>query len=197
MATTLWLVYALGWAGTGIYLASYAYIGLVVDFRRDLYFGANALAAALVTVSSAALGTWQSVLINAFWLLVSIWSRQRWRIRIRWFNRFLLRGLVTAMLSGAVVFSLKDGIVAIAILGWSSVLAYCGSYLLFSARAMATDEFHLFNAYAAAALLPQLWLDSNWPVLALEICWFVLALTAFARHVHRGLGLPAELDDES
>lgn len=190
----LLVVYALGWVGTAIYLINYAYLGLAAGVRHARYFAANAVAAGLLTVSSFALGSWQSVFINGFWLVVSVLALRAVTLRVGKLSRIHLLALVLVMLVSSLFVWLQDERQAVALLGWSSACAFCGSYLLFSSHLLSTDEFHLFNGYAATALLPQLWRDENWPVLALELCWLVLSVIAYSRHARKGLGLPAELE---
>lgn len=190
------LIYIMGWCGTVIYLASYAYLALVPHCNRNLYFIANAIAGSLLTFSSLALETWQAVVINGFWVVVSILALRGRTLPLGFLNRTRLRVLVATVLGTAALLWAVSEHHAIETLGWSSACAFCGSYLLFAGRALAADEFHLFNAYAATAILPALASDQNWPVLVLEICWLGLSIIAFVRHLHRGVGLPAEVEDE-
>jgi hypothetical protein len=170
-----------GWLGTALYLACYAYVGLVARWRPRPYFGGNLLAAALLATTSAALGTWQAVGVNAFWLVVSL---QRLRGRDVAPARLATRVLPVAVVgiaAAAAVAAMLDTTQAVALLGWSSVAAFCGSYLFFAAGRLTPRRFQAYNAWGATSLLPQAVADANWPIVGLESAWAVLSVIAWIR----------------
>ena len=170
----------LGWFGTLLYLANYAYLAFYRRWRRPVYFSANGVAALSLVVSSAAIASWQAVGINFFWAAISVWLLIGGSFRfVRVGPGVLTVGVglcwVTAL---PALFWQWQWQLAVAIIGWSSTFAFSAAYLLFAARRLTIGPYHLWNAYAAFVLLPQLYLDANWPVLAMEVCWFVISLSA-------------------
>lgn len=172
----------LGWFGTSLYLGNYAYLAFVSRYSRPMYFTANAVAAISLVISSFAIASWQAVGINLFWAAISLWL-----LLGRGF-RFVTADprLLVFVTFGFWVIALAAVIVAlpqsVSVLGWSSMFAFSASYLLFAADRLNVGMFHLWNAYAAVVLMPQLSLDSNWPVLLLEICWFLISVFAYINH---------------
>lgn len=161
----------IGWCGTVVYLANHAYLSLSVQHKKTLYFGANALAAACLVFSSVILSSWQAALNNGFWLLISVLLLAKVNLQQLTVSKVLLYvlfgGLFAVFLFGWASTGLPDA----ALMGWSSVLCFGMAYLLLSATKITVLEYLCWNIYAALAFLPQLWLDQNIPVLALEIAW--------------------------
>ena len=188
------IAHSLGWAGMALYLVAYAYLGLRRTADRRRYFLANAVAAALVGTSSGLIGTWPSVAINLFWFTVSLLALAGITAGARHLTprSFTLFSAVLPVTAAIAFF--VDHMLAIALLGWTSAILFSGAYLLFAAGRLRARPFHLYNATAAAVILPQLWVDQNWPVMALEVCWFVLSCISALRACRLGTGLPAEID---
>lgn len=171
----------LGWAGTLIYLVNHGAYSLRSSYHRRLYLGANAVAALLVTISSVMIESWQSGAINAFWTVVSIQGLAGAHFRLRlfppaWFDALLAGVLAISLAALALSTRLSADL-----LGWSSMLAFCGAYLMLANRVIGEVRYFAYNAIAAFIILPVLWLDNNWPIFALEACWTVLSLAALVR----------------
>ena len=168
----------LGWIGTVLYLLNHGYISVTTDWNKEIYYSGNAIAALLLVISSLAIGSWQAVIINSFWAIVSVRSllgsgTSNKMITHQQFGVVLLIILLAAFLS---IFIAPEA--TISILGWSSVWVFCISYLLFTSGDILPRYYFLYSAYAATVLLPQLWADSNMAVFYLEIVWAVLSLYA-------------------
>jgi hypothetical protein len=175
----------LGWFGTVAYLVNHAYISLVQQRNNTIYYGGNFLAATALVISSMASHSFQAVVINGFWALISILilakvDLQRFPVSRRLFNAILVL-FALALLYQALLNSEFD----IRLLGWSSAFVFSASYLLFSVGKMRILIYLLCNAYAAFALLPQVWQDENWPVFVLEICWGCISIYGAARRYNQ------------
>ena len=171
----------LGWFGTITYLVNHAYISLVQQRNNTIYYAGNLLAAVALVISSVASDSFQAVVINGFWALISILilakvDLQRLPISRRFFNAVLVIFAIALVYQGVVHAKLD-----IRLLGWSSAFVFSASYLLFSVAKMRILIYLLCNAYAAFSLLPQVWLDQNWPVFVLEICWGCISIYGAAR----------------
>tara|TARA_R110000868_G_scaffold39650_6_gene137845 strand:- start:882 stop:1439 length:558 start_codon:yes stop_codon:yes gene_type:complete len=171
----------LGWFGTTTYLVNHAYISLVKRHNNAIYYGANLLAASSLVISSLVSNSYQAVVINGFWALISILilakvNLQGLPVSRRFFNLVLIMFAL-----GLIYQALMHSFLDIRLLGWSSAFVFSASYLLFSVNKMRILSYLLCNAYAAFALLPQVWLDQNWPVFGLEICWGCISIYGAAR----------------
>ena len=169
-------VVLLGWSGTVLYLLNHAYISLQSQWRRDIYFAGNLLAASCLIISSVAAESWQAVVINGFWALISLLLLAKFNLQKLPISQKYLNGGVALFWLWLIAQLQQQGQFDFAILGWSSTLVFSVAYLLFSAERMAQRRYLLWNAYAALALLPQLWLDQNLPVFALETVWALISL---------------------
>lgn len=171
------LMLIIGWCGTILYLANHAYISLVKQWRPTVYFMGNLLAATALTVQSLHISSWQAVAINGFWMLISallLLGVKMDSVTVSAKPYFLISGLaLVALLSSFLYVELH---MFYAILGWSSAYFFCSSYFLFSAKRISSRAYLCINVYAALALLPQLWLNANYPVFTLEIAWATVSL---------------------
>lgn len=167
----------IGWAGTFLYLVNHAYISVISDWNRTIYFGGNLTAATLLVIQSVYLDSWQAVVINGFWMLVSICLLAGMsfdKIKIAAKQYYLVCASLFAALVCLCVMSLVstgDWTLTIQLFAWSSAFVFCSSYFLFSATRISSRAYLILNAYAAIALLPLLWEKQNWPVFALEVAW--------------------------
>lgn len=167
----------LGWFGTVTYLANHAYISLVKQWLPKVYFSGNLLAASALTVQSVYLSSWQAAAINGFWMLVSallLLGVKMDSVKITAAPYFAFSGLLLTGALGSVLFIELTQYYNI--LGWSSAYFFCSSYFLFSAKRISSRAYLAINIYAALALLPQLWLNANYPVFTLEIAWAIVSL---------------------
>lgn len=161
----------LGWFGTIAYLVNHAYISLVPQRNDAIYYGGNFLAASALVISSLVSGSYQAVVINGFWALISILVFAKVNLQGLPVSRRLFNGVLAVFAIAFVYQGLINHTLDIRLLAWSSAFVFSASYLLFSVHKLRTLHYLLFNAYAAFSLLPQVWLDQNWPVFVLEICW--------------------------
>jgi hypothetical protein len=189
----LWSV--VGWTGAALYLGAYLYLAGSVAPQVRVYYATNLLAALLVCLSSVDFGTWPTVVINGFWAGVSSVALRGRDVAPGFLRAPVLNSLLTTLLATscavAVVLWLHAGAPAAAsLLGWSSAAAFCFGYLLFAAEGIERRAFLAYNLYAALVLLPRLILDSNWPVVGLEVVWALVSLGGLA--TSRWQGEPVE-----
>ena len=177
----------IGWAGTIIYLVNHAYISVVSNWKRLVYFGGNFCAAALLVVQSVYLQSWQAVVINGFWMIVSICLLAGMsfdKIKIEAKHYYQCCGLLLLILMFVSAYSFwasQQWSMSIQVFGWSSAFVFCSSYFLFSATRISSRAYLILNAYAALALLPLLWQKENWPVFALEVAWAGISIYGVAK----------------
>lgn len=191
------LLQLIGWAGTFIYLAAYVYVSRVSDYRRGLYFGGNLVGALCILAVSLGLHSWQAVVINGFWAVISVAGllalRPRWPAPPPW----MLGGVVVVAVGTSAILLFIDASLAIGLLGWSATATFCLGYCLFATEKLAPGHFFLLNAYSASAIIPQLVVDGNYPTVGLEAAWTVISLmgwrrTAAARQPKRSGSLPPD-----
>lgn len=177
------IVASLGWLGTIIYLLNHSYISLQVNWRKSVYYSGNAIAAACLVASSFYLSSWQAVLINGFWLVISLLLLLQINLNKIAINKSVLVILLATIWLIIAAHYISSQIFSFTWLGWSSALVFCLSYLPFSTQKMSIQLYLAANTYAALALLPQLWLDANWPVFGLEIAWSLISVYGLIRRV--------------
>ena len=171
----------IGWCGTILYLLNHAYISLDKQWRKSIYYSANAAAAICLIISSTINSSWQAVVINAFWAIISLSLLLNFNLASIKFSKRLFNLVVIVMLAvfvGQLVFYSQANLT---LLGWTSAFVFSACYLLFSAEKMLPRYYLCWNAFAAIALLPQLWLDQNWPVFTLEIVWALISIYGAAK----------------
>lgn len=170
------MISLLGWVGTLTYLVNHTYISVNKNWRRPVYYSGNCFAAIMLVISSFYIGSYQAVFINGFWAIISIALLLDLPIkRIPVSSRLFFFTWL-----GFIVYLAADFIIQqklnITVMGWSSAFVFTIGYLLFCSEKLKQSHYLLFDAYAALVLLPQLWLDQNWPVFALEISWASISL---------------------
>ncbi len=172
---------ALGYAGTILYLANHAYVSLHPSYRENWYFSANLIAALAVVASSLALMSMQAVATNAFWAIISI---------LRLFGKtptlaisVPTLGWQTLLATGVclIIGWWLDAAIAIAVAAWCSVLLFATAYFLFASGQLAKRHYLIANFVAAIVIMPQLWVDANYPVLLLEFAWAVISAVGAVR----------------
>ena len=169
----------IGWFGTFLYLANYAYLAFCSEWNRSVYFTANAIAAISLVISSFAIASWQAVGINFFWAFISLWLLFGKGFQFVSVSPRILNSITLGFWLLALAALVVDLPLSVSVLGWSSTFAFSASYLLFAAKTLPIGSYHIWNAYAAFVLLPQLYFDNNWPVLAMEICWLFISISAY------------------
>jgi hypothetical protein len=171
-----------GWFGTIMYLVNHAYISFVRDWRANVYYTGNLLAATALTVQSFYLSSWQAVAINGFWMITSmllLLGVRMDRIKIRSLHYFTFSGILLASVLASIFFIELTQFYDV--MAWSAAYFFCSSYFLFTAKRIPSRAYLAINIYAALALLPQLWLSANYPVFTLEIAWAIVSLIGMIR----------------
>jgi hypothetical protein len=172
------MIVVLGWIGSILYLINHAYISVVKHWQPKVYYGGNFIAAVSLVASSLMIYSYQAVVINGFWALISILLIMKFDVaKVPLSKRVFYLGFVLILVWSA--FSgLEHGWRSsdfYAALGWSSSYVFCFSYFLFCSKKLSHLSYLLFNIYAASALLPILWAQQNLPVFGLEICWAAIS----------------------
>lgn len=175
------LLEILGWSGTLTYLVNHTYLSLFSKWKKHIYYSGNLVAALALMISSAAITSWQAVFINGFWALVSLLLLIGLDLKKSPINPAFFYLSLAALLIWLLIRSIHEGEINVFILGWTSTLSFCAGYLLFSAGRMSVEAYLFWNTYAALMLLPQLWLDQNWPNFYLEVVWSVISAYGFIR----------------
>ena len=168
----------LGWTGTLLYLINHGYISFYNNWNKTIYYSGNGVAAILLIITSLAIGSWQAVIINLFWAAISARFLIGIVVKRPIITKQYFEYLLVLMISIALISIFLFPNWTFSILGWSSVWAFCIGYLLFSSNHLLPRYYFLYSAYAAIALLPQLWLDLNMAVFFLEIIWAMMSLYA-------------------
>ncbi|WP_019027621.1 CBU_0592 family membrane protein [Colwellia piezophila] len=168
----------LGWLGSVLYLMNHGYISVVKNWRPKVYYGVNLLAALSLVASSLMIYSYQAVVINSFWAIISILLLIKFDVaKVPLSRRFFYLGFV--LIIAWLIFSgLKyswNSSTFHGYLGWSSSYVFCLSYLLFCSKKLSHINYLVFNIYAGSALLPILWAQQNWPVFTLQICWALIS----------------------
>lgn len=167
----------LGWLGTTTYFL--AYILLTVGFISigSLYLSLNIVAAILVIIVSVAKASWSPVVINFLWGLITISQIIDYPLRFPRQGKLIFQVLMGLLLSSALSSALVGNQhLAVTLLAWCSTIGYSLTYLLFLNGWLRLIEFHRWNFLLAVVLIPQLLLDNNWSVIAIEIFWAGIAL---------------------
>lgn len=166
----------LGWLGITFYLLGHAYISIVKDWKKVIYYSGNLIAAVSLVISSTAIESWQAVVINVFWAIISILQLLRYDLSKVLFSMLAFKIILAGVWLALIIMSVVKQSVQLDILGWSSAFVFCAGYLLFTANKMSLNLYFICTAYAASSLMPQLWLDQNWPVFTLEVCWIIISV---------------------
>ncbi|MFQ3249368.1 MAG: hypothetical protein ACI9O6_001176 [Glaciecola sp.] len=176
------LMLIVGWFGTILYLANHAYISLVKQWRPKIYFLGNLIAATSLTVQSVYLSSWQAAAINGFWMLISallLSGVKMDSVKINAKSYFAFSGILLASVLSSFVFIELTQFYDI--LAWSAAYFFCSSYFLFSAKRISSRAYLAVNVYAALVLLPQLWLEANYPVFSLEVTWALVSMIGIVK----------------
>ncbi|GAA0819218.1 hypothetical protein GCM10009111_23030 [Colwellia asteriadis] len=168
----------LGWFGSALYLINHSYISIVKNWNPKLYYSANLIAALSLVVSSLIIISYQAVVINGFWALVSILLLIKFDIaKIPLSKSLFYIGFILLLVWSAFI-GYQHGwssLMFYSCLGWSSSYVFCLSYFLFCSKKLTHVNYLLLNVYAASVLLPILWSQQNWPVFGLEVCWAIIS----------------------
>lgn len=175
------LLFVVGWTGTCLYLCSHSYICYKKRWSTSVYYGLNFCAAILVTLYSLNHFSWQAVAINVFWALISLVSYFSINFRAFPFSLRMFDFTIWMFIAIIIIVYLSYPVFIYALMGWSSVFVFTAAYLLFSVGRMQAFSYFLWSAYAALAILPQLWIDKNLAVFTLEVIWAGVSLLGAMR----------------
>lgn len=174
------LVEILGWIGSIIYIVAYFLISKGKIDKDKMYYLLNMIAAVLVSIVSIAKMTIQPVFTNLFWLYVSYVSYIEKEIKFKFINKKILDFILVVMgIYSVVTFFIWDYLYCFDILAWLSVVAFVGSFYLFSIDKINTQSFHLYNIIAALSVIPKMVAFDNYQVACLEILWAIFAIKAY------------------
>lgn len=172
------MMLVLGWFGSILYLLNHGYISLVKQWREKIYYTGNLIAALSLVISSLAISSYQAVVINGFWAVVSLLLLLQYDMTKLSFSKRAFHigflGFLTAIAVVGVMFGISSAEL-FTCMAWSSSFVFCLSYFLFCAKKLSHIAYLAFNVYAALALLPMLWVQQNWPVFTLEVCWAAIS----------------------
>lgn len=172
----------IGWIATMAYLSAHFYLAIDPNYRFHLYYSLNLAGAVGFVISSTAITSWQSVIINIFWAFITASTLLGKTDFIR-FNasRFWLTGpAFLAALSGLMVmvvnFSMGSNV-----LGWAGTAFYIFGYYLFATQSIKSWQFLVYNSIASLILLPVYGLDENWPAFTLSVAWALISVIGLWR----------------
>lgn len=175
------MISIIGWFGTLLYLVNHAYISIIKNWKPKIYYIGNAIAAISLILSSYISSSWQAVVINSFWAIISLALLMGVDLKILRFSQrffYLVMASTLLVILGQLIVTYQ---LNFTLLGWSSAFAFSACYLLFCQEKMLPRYYLCWNAFAAIALLPQLWYDANWPVFGLEVIWAMISIYGAAR----------------
>ena len=175
-------IFFVGWAGTFLYLINHAYISFYKKYNKKNYFIINLIAALCLIFSSVIHESYQSIVINFFWAIISLLLILGFELSKIPVSKKLFYVMFCSLISILIFSFFLTSYINFSLLGWSSSLVFCFSYLLFCSNKFSLRSYFLCNGYAAIALLPQLWIDNNLPVFYLEIIWALISVYGFIFH---------------
>lgn len=165
-----------GWSGTLLYLAAQILLS-VYALPRKKYVLLNALAAFLVSVYSLYAWSLQPVFINVVWTALSLIGLKVMAGEIAAGPKRPVAGNRVSLLImnlGAVVFLLGYWLLDISLvlwLSWLSFWLYSATYFSFIFFRLSDFWFFLYCIVSAAIIIPQLYIDSNYPVIGVQALW--------------------------
>ena len=65
------MIAILGWFGSLLYIVNHGYISSVKQWQGRIYYSGNLIAAVSLVISSFIIASYQAVVINNFWAIVS------------------------------------------------------------------------------------------------------------------------------
>jgi hypothetical protein len=175
------MILIIGWLGTCIYLIGHAYISIVQGWEQKNYYIINLIAAICLIISSLFNYSWQALMVNLFWMVISILLLLNVNLTASKFTLKQYYWVFGGFLVNFIMQSIYKQEIDLASLGWIAAFVFSSVYLLLSAEKMLPRYYLLWNIFAALALLPQLWVDQNWPVFGLEISWAVISFYGAVR----------------
>ena len=175
------LVGFIGWIGTSLYLINHGYLSVIKDWRPTIYYSGNFIAAMALLINGTVLSSWQAVVINSFWAIISLLLLFSVDLKKLASSKVLFEASLATLFLGLLIKSTYQFKLDTQWLAWSSSYIFCSVYLLFSSEKIGLKHYLLWNFLAAIILLPQLALDANWPNFWLEVVWASISIIGFIR----------------
>ncbi len=168
------MILALGWLAAALYVLAHAQLIVTGGKQRKRYFQLNLLGAALFVVSSAAMHSWQSVIVNLFWLLTSLLALgQREHLLTR--NAGQIALACFAVGAGMLLLFGAYRNAWVPALGWIGVALYCSAYFALAERAISRRLFLQMNTIAPLLLIAVYDRQGNWPAVGVSVLWAALS----------------------
>jgi hypothetical protein len=178
-------VTVVGWLGTGLYLFAQLLLatsGLSL-FRYVLI---NAIAALACSAYSLHIWSIQPAFINVVWTVLSLIGLRFHGQRLRPFggsvdgNRASLLLITAGIMPFLAAWWLHSPVFSFW-LSWLSFWIYSAAYFTFMFVGLGRRLFLTFCIVAAAAIIPQLAIDANYPVLFVQALWIVFSAVGLLR----------------
>ncbi len=179
------IIEIVGWCGSLLYLLSYILLAVNLIEKGKGYYYLNIIAAIFVIIISLEKTTYQAVVINLLWGMISLNSLYRFfktkaPIKLSVFR--LINILLLLIFTSVLFLNVTEGI---NLFGWLSVVYFISSYFYFASSYISEKEFHIWNFLAALSIIPQLYIDQNWPVIVLETFWAAFAVWGYIKEDER------------
>lgn len=169
----------IGWSGSILYLLSYILLAINLIDKGRVYYYLNIVAALFVIIISFEKTTYQAVVINFLWGLISFNSIYKFFKTSAPLKPAFFRFINILLLLTVTAITLLNANFGIQLFGWLSVIYFISSYFYFASNYISEKEFHIWNFLAALAIIPQLYIDQNWPVIVLEVFWAAFAVWGY------------------
>lgn len=174
----------IGWSGSILYLAAQILLALFSLPQRK-YVIINAFAAILVSIYSFSLFSLQPIIINISWSALSIFSLLLRQSETGGNGKALnVFTAIWIILSGVILLiTVNLNIVTnlYTLISWISVWLYLASYTLFIFFKFPLPGFLFIGLLAAILLIPQLWLDRNFPAVFIQLLWSITCMLGIIR----------------
>lgn len=171
----------IGWMGTALYLLNHAVYSVHSNYSLRKYYIFNFLAALFVTINSVYLLSYQPVVTNVYWMVVSILGFLSFEEYPRVYPKRVFYGLGAILICASVALWAYGQFTAFELMGWLSVFVYCSSYFLLVTEKFSRREYQIGSFIAAVLIIPSLFLKQNWPMVVLEVAWAALSFYSVIR----------------
>ena len=131
------MIALLGWFGSILYLINHGYISVVKSWNPKIYYSGNLFAALSLVLSSLMIFSYQAVVINGFWAIISVLLLMKVDVaKFPLSKRLFIIGFVAILCWLAFVGSQEgwQSSMFFVYLGWSSSYVFCLSYFLFCSK---------------------------------------------------------------
>lgn len=175
------MILALGWVALVLYVGAHILLILTGKRYRRIYFAVNLVAAIGFVISAGGLSSWQSLAINVFWIVTSIFGLTgRTNILPSGGGKavLLFYGATIAVLVGIVWIApplLADAA------GWAGAALYCVAYFLLADEDLDRRGYLAMNIAAPLLLVPVYTAQGNWPAQWMSFIWAALSFAGLVR----------------